>query len=100
MDKSSIDALIDTCIIMGTIAGIPLGFGLMICLVMSNIIMPTIDYNISQDWIIVSKNITGGIPENQLILCGLSAFIMLIAFSIYIYLESKQSHETKIEDKK
>ena len=96
MKKSSVDALIDTCIIMGLIAGLPLGFGLMICLVMYNI-YPTIDYNnISQDWI--DADITGGSPLNPFII--ICFVIVLIAGSIGIYLESKQSHETKIEDKK
>jgi len=96
MKKSSVDALIDTCIIMGLIAGLPLGFGLMICLVMYNI-YPTIDYNnISQDWI--HADVTGGSPLNPFII--ICFVIALIAGSIGIYLESKQSHETKIEDKK
>ena len=81
---------------MGVIAGIPLGFGLLISLVMSNIIYATIDYNISQDWI--HADVTGGSPLNPFII--ICFVIILIAGSIGIYLESKQSHETKIEDKK
>ena len=97
MKKSSVDALIDTCIILGIIAGIPFGFGLLISLVMSNIIYATIDYNnISQEW--VHADVTGGSPLNPFII--ICFVIILIAGSIGIYLESKQSHETKIEDKK
>ena len=96
MQKSSVDALIDTSIILGVIAGIPFGFGLLISLVMSNIIYSTIDYNISQDWI--HTDVTGGSPLNPFII--ICFVITLIAGSIGIYLESKQSHETKIEDKK
>lgn len=96
MKQTSIDALINISIILGVIAGIPLGFGLLICLVMPNIIYPTIDYDISQDWI--HADVTGGSPINPFTI--ISFVIILIAGSIGIYLESKRSHETKIEDKK
>lgn len=95
MKQTSIDALINISILLGVIAGIPLGFGLLICLVLPNIIYPTIDYNTSY-WIYA--DVTGGSPSNPFMI--ISLVIILIAGSIGIYLESKRSHETKIENKK
>lgn len=90
MDKISISALTDTIIILFMICGPPLLFLLIIYVVMANVYFNI--ENIPMEW---SNDITGGIPENQLILYGISAFIFIILIGIGIYIELKQSYKIK-----
>lgn len=97
MKQSSVDALIHTCIIMGVIAGLPLLCGV---LIIGLIELWTNTINIPIEWIRIEEDIAGGFSENELIFGGIYSLIMIILFSIGIYIESKQSIETKKEDKK
>lgn len=97
MQKSSVDALIHTCIIMGVIAGLPLLCGV---LIIGLIELWTNTINIPIEWIRIEEDIAGGFSENELIFGGIYSLIMIILFSIGIYIESKQSIETEKEDTK
>lgn len=82
---------------MGVIAGLPLLCGV---LIIGLIELWTNTINIPIEWIRIEEDIAGGFSENELIFGGIYSLIMIILFSIGIYIESKQSIETKKEDKK
>lgn len=82
---------------MGVIAGLPLLCGV---LIIGLIELWTNTINIPIEWIRIEEDIAGGFSKNELIFGGIYSLIMIILFSIGIYIESKQSIETKKEDKK
>lgn len=82
---------------MGVIAGLPLLCGVSI---IGLIELWTNTINIPIEWIRIEEDIAGGFSENELIFGGIYSLIMIILFSIGIYIESKQSIETEKEDTK